>query len=111
MRRATTTFVPRTSYKIDEFPTITFKSTGVEVLGDDRYKLNGDLTIEGTTHPVSLEVQKYGEFNDDTMGHRIAYINRMSWLRASPRAAGAGVGESNTRHDRVRATRPLLRPA
>ncbi|MGB9113641.1 MAG: YceI family protein [Acidimicrobiales bacterium] len=62
--------------QVDEFPTITFKSTGVEVLGDDRYKLNGVLTIKGTTHPVSLEVQKYGEFNDDAMGHRIAYSAR-----------------------------------
>jgi polyisoprenoid-binding protein YceI len=60
-------------FDVDEFPTITFKSTGVEVLAADRYRLAGDLTVKGTTLPVSLEVQNYGEFNDEKMGHRIGY--------------------------------------
>jgi len=59
--------------EVDKFPTITFKSTGVESSGPDRYTLTGDLTIKGNTRPVALEVVKYGEFNDPMMGHRIAY--------------------------------------
>lgn len=59
--------------EVDKFPTITFKSTGVESSGPDRYTLTGDLTIKGNTRPVTLEVARYGEFNDPTMGHRIAY--------------------------------------
>jgi polyisoprenoid-binding protein YceI len=60
--------------EVDKFPVITFKSTSVEPSGPDRYTLTGDLTIKGTTHPVALEVLKYGEFNDPgMMGHRIAY--------------------------------------
>jgi polyisoprenoid-binding protein YceI len=58
---------------VDNYPTITFKSTSVEPTGDDRFTLGGDLTIKGITHPVALEVIKYGEFNDPMMGHRIAY--------------------------------------
>ena len=54
-------------------PTITFKSTSVVPAGTDRYTLTGDLTIKGITHPVTLQVIKYGEFNDPMMGHRIAY--------------------------------------
>ncbi len=57
----------------DKFPTITFKSTSVEPAGPDRYTLTGDLTIKGITRPVPLQVEKYGEFNDPMMGHRIAY--------------------------------------
>ena len=57
----------------DQFPVATFTSTGVEAAGQDSYALNGDLTIKGTTRPVTLQVQKYGEFNDPMMGHRIAY--------------------------------------
>lgn len=57
----------------DKFPVMTFKSTGVEPAGPDRYTLNGDLTIKGNTRPVALQVTKYGEFNDPMMGHRIAY--------------------------------------
>jgi polyisoprenoid-binding protein YceI len=59
--------------EVDKFPTITFKSTSVEPSGPDRYVLTGDLTIKAKTHLVTLEVAKYGEFNDPMMGHRIAY--------------------------------------
>jgi len=53
---------------------ITFKSTGVKPAGTDRFTLTGDLTIKGNTRPVTLEVTRYGEFNDQgMMGHRIAY--------------------------------------
>src|SRR5947209_2462458 len=59
--------------EIDKYPTITFKSTKIEAAGQDRYTLTGDLTIKGTTRPVTLAVVKYGEFNDPMMGHRIGY--------------------------------------
>jgi polyisoprenoid-binding protein YceI len=60
--------------EVGKYPVITFKSTSVEPAGPDRYTLTGDLTIKGNTRPVSLEVTKYGEFNDPgMMGHRIAY--------------------------------------
>ena len=60
--------------EVEKYPTITFRSTGVEPAGPDQYTLTGDLTIKGITRPVSLRVLKYGEFNDPTMmGHRIAY--------------------------------------
>ena len=59
--------------EVDEFPTITFKSTKVEPKSADRGTLTGDLTIKGVTHPVTLNVVKYGEFDDPMMGHRIGY--------------------------------------
>ena len=57
----------------EAYPTMTFKSTKIEPAGQDRYTMTGDLTIKGVTHPVTLAVVKYGEFNDPHMGHRIAY--------------------------------------
>jgi len=57
----------------EKYPTITFKSTRIEPSGKDRYKLTGDLTIKDTTKPVTLDVVRYGEFNDPRMGHRIGY--------------------------------------
>jgi polyisoprenoid-binding protein YceI len=57
----------------DAFPVITFKSTGVEAAGDDRYTITGDLTIKGNTRPVALQMTRLGEFNDPMMGHRIGY--------------------------------------
>jgi polyisoprenoid-binding protein YceI len=60
--------------EVDKYPVITFKSTSVETAKPDNYTLAGDLTIKGNTRQVSLQVIKYGEFNDPgMMGHRIAY--------------------------------------
>ena len=60
--------------EVEKYPEMTFKSTSVITNDADHYTLTGDLTIKGTTRPVSLEVTKYGEFNDPgMMGHRIAY--------------------------------------
>ena len=59
--------------EVDKYPTMTFKSTRIEHLGGDKYRVTGDLTIKGTTRPVTLSAVKYGEFNDPRMGHRIGY--------------------------------------
>lgn len=59
--------------EIDKYPTITFKSTKIEPAGGDHYIMTGDLTIKGTTRPVTISLTRYGEFNDPMMGHRIAY--------------------------------------
>jgi polyisoprenoid-binding protein YceI len=57
----------------EKYPTITFKSTKIAPTGQDRYTMTGDLTIKGTTRPVTLNVVRYGEISDPRMGHRIAY--------------------------------------
>jgi polyisoprenoid-binding protein YceI len=59
--------------EVEKYPTIHFTSTGITPAGPDHYTLTGDLTIKGNTRPVTLDVTKYGEFNDPMMGHRIAY--------------------------------------
>ena len=65
----------RSSYflEAEKYPTITFKSTKIGAKGPDKGTLTGDLTIKGITKPVTLNVVKYGEFNDPQMGHRIGY--------------------------------------
>jgi len=62
-----------TFLEVEKYPTITFKSTKIEPKSADRGTMIGDLTIKGVTHPVTLKVVKYGEFNDPGMGHRIGY--------------------------------------
>jgi polyisoprenoid-binding protein YceI len=60
--------------EVEKYPIMTFKSTGVQTVDADHYTLTGDLTIKGNTRPVSLDVTRYGEFNDPgMMGHRISY--------------------------------------
>ena len=59
--------------EVEKYPTITFKSTKIKASSAERGTMTGDLTIKGNTKPVTLNVVKYGEFNDPNMGHRIGY--------------------------------------
>jgi polyisoprenoid-binding protein YceI len=43
-------------FDTEHYPTATFKSTRVDALGDDRYRVFGDLTIRNITRPVTLDV-------------------------------------------------------
>ena len=43
-------------FDVEQYPTITFASTGVEPLRDNTWELVGDLTVHGTTRPVTLQV-------------------------------------------------------
>jgi polyisoprenoid-binding protein YceI len=59
---------------VEKYPTMHFESTSITPAGADHFTLTGLLTIKETTHPVTLDVTRYGEFNDPgMMGHRIAY--------------------------------------
>ncbi|WP_439814029.1 YceI family protein [Zavarzinia sp. CC-PAN008] len=43
-------------FNVEQFPTITFTSTSVEVTGEKTAKVTGDLTLLGVTKPVVLDV-------------------------------------------------------
>jgi polyisoprenoid-binding protein YceI len=46
-----------------QFKEIRFRSTGVQSAGAGAWKVNGDLTLHGETHPVSMEVhEKDGQY-------------------------------------------------
>ena len=47
-------------FNATQFPTVTFKSTEVARIGDDRYRVTGDLTLHGVTESVTAEVVKTG---------------------------------------------------
>ncbi|MEX2288783.1 MAG: YceI family protein [Mycobacteriales bacterium] len=66
------------------FPEITFRSTGVEVLSESTFALTGDLTIKGTTNPVSVEFEHTGVATDLYGNVRAGFegktvINRKDW--------------------------------
>ena len=43
-------------FDVEHYPTITFASTAVKPLRDNTWELVGDLTVHGTTRPVTLQV-------------------------------------------------------
>jgi polyisoprenoid-binding protein YceI len=73
-------------FDVENYPTMHFKSTGVEVVGLNHCKVAGDLTIHGITRPVICDVTFTGPsrfFDDDehrmytTFGfHAATCINR-----------------------------------
>ena len=47
-------------FSAEEHPTVTFQTTNVEPLGGNRFRMTGDLTMRGTTRPVTLEGEYLG---------------------------------------------------
>lgn len=56
---------------VEHYPHITFKSTRVEPVGEDRFRVVGDLTIRDVTRPVVLDTTFNGE-GVSPWGQRVA---------------------------------------
>lgn len=65
-------------------PTIGFRSTSVEVVDSETYKMLGELTIKGVSKPVTLELEFQGSSPDPFGNVRGGFegratINRKDW--------------------------------
>ena len=60
-------------FDVEQFPTLTFRSTGVEGTLGESFKLEGDLTIHGVTRPVVLDVDAEGQVKDAWGGLRSGF--------------------------------------
>ena len=65
-------------------PRMSFRSTGVEVVSRDLYRMSGGLTIKGVTRPVVLDLTYIGHVIDPFGFDRIGFdgtttINRSDW--------------------------------
>jgi polyisoprenoid-binding protein YceI len=60
-------------FDVEKFPAASFKSTTVEDLGGDKYRITGDLTIRGVTKPVSLDATYEGSGKDPWGGERAGF--------------------------------------
>jgi len=68
-------------FDVDNFPTATFVSTRVEPKGGSDYRVTGDLTIRGTTRPVTFDAEVLGVYTGMSGNRRVglhaeAKINR-----------------------------------
>lgn len=47
-------------FSAEQHPAMTFRSTGVRAAGEGEYQLDGELTLNGITRPVTLDVEFHG---------------------------------------------------
>ncbi|MDA8397171.1 MAG: YceI family protein [Actinomycetota bacterium] len=89
---------------LDQYPEITFTSTGIEAVGGDKFRANGDLTVRGVTRPVTFDLEFTGTEIDPWGNRRIGVegstvINRkdfgVSW-NAALESGGILVSENVT---------------
>jgi polyisoprenoid-binding protein YceI len=88
-------------FAMEEYPEITFRSTQVEQASENEYYVTGDLTIRGTTKPVTVNFQLNGSVVDPWGNFRIGFdgqttINRKDWgvsFNAALEAGGVMVSE------------------
>jgi len=58
---------------VEEYPTIEFRSTKVEVGATKSWKVSGDLTIRGITRPTVLDVEFEGVIMDPWGNQRLGF--------------------------------------
>jgi len=58
---------------VEEFPTLSFRSTKVELNPRGDWKVYGDLTVRGVTRPVVLDVEFEGVIQDPWGNQRLGF--------------------------------------
>ncbi|ATL30724.1 YceI family protein [Streptomyces formicae] len=69
-------------FKTDEFPQMTFRSTAAQSLGGDDYRITGDLTILGTTKPLTIDLEFNGLAKDPFGNERVGFEGKAEILRS-----------------------------
>jgi polyisoprenoid-binding protein YceI len=78
---------------VDHHPSITFRSTRIEQVGDDHWKVAGALTILDATRPVVLDVQGATVHGNRADAHASVTIDRRDFRMTY---AGFAVGKEVT---------------
>ncbi|MBZ0288239.1 MAG: YceI family protein [Anaerolineae bacterium] len=61
---------------VEQYPTITFKSTRVKITGDNEAEVTGDLTIRDVTRPVTIQAELIGQAKSPWGEDRIGFSGR-----------------------------------
>ncbi|MFF4590064.1 YceI family protein [Streptomyces sp. NPDC001388] len=69
-------------FRTDEFPEMTFRSTSVEALGGDDYRVTGDLSILGVTRPITIDLEFNGSAKDPFGNERVGFEGKAEILRS-----------------------------
>ena len=64
-----------------QYPAMTFRSTRVERVDDDEYRVHGELTMHGVTLPVTLDTTFEGQITDPQGLQRVGFSATTSLSR------------------------------
>jgi polyisoprenoid-binding protein YceI len=79
----------------ENHPELTFASTSITASGDDTFTIQGDLTMHGETHPITLNAELQGGETDPWGNERVGLeitgqLNRGDWGMKFNQALGSG---------------------
>jgi len=82
-------------FDADRYPDMRYRSTGVESLGDERFRVSGELTIRAVTRPLRLDVRLEDHDIDASGTERVTLtaltvIDRSEWFLDWEKALQAG---------------------
>ena len=71
-------------FAMDEYPTITFRSTSIDRLDDSTFHVTGELTIRGITKQIEFDSEYTGAVHDPWGNTRVGLagsltVNRKDW--------------------------------
>lgn len=100
-------------FDMENHPEIVFESRSVEPVGDETFRVSGDLTIKGTTLPIHIDFEYTGSGVDPFGNSRVGLegfvvINRKDWgvnWNAPLEAGGFLVGDKITLEFEISAVR------
>ncbi|SFQ52067.1 Polyisoprenoid-binding protein YceI [Amycolatopsis arida] len=75
---------------VERFPTLTFRSTGIRVDGED-YLIDGELTVRGVTRPVTLTTELGGFGDGMTEGSKVLGVSASTEISRSDFGVGASI--------------------
>jgi polyisoprenoid-binding protein YceI len=89
---------------MEHYPEITFKTTEVKKVDESHFSVTGDLTIRGTSRPVTIDFEYLGATTDPWGKTRLGFegsttINRRDWgvnWNAALEAGGVVVSDNVT---------------
>ncbi|MFB7514219.1 YceI family protein [Streptomyces sp. NPDC056144] len=70
-------------FDAEQFPLMSFRSTGAEQLGGDKYRISGDLTIKDVTKPLSIDLEFNGSATDVYGNERVGFEGSAEILRSA----------------------------
>ena len=64
-----------------EFPTMSFKSSSVKFVGDNKYEVTGEITMHGVTKPLTVNMEKTGHV-DGRRGEMVGFETEFELTRS-----------------------------